>query len=214
MDYQKEVARALLKIGAVGFKPKEPVAFKSGIVSPVYVDNRRFPFHPKEWQIVIEGFKNLIERDGIVVDVIAGVEAAGIPHSAALGFLTKIPSLFVRKEAKDHGLKKRVEGGDISGKKVLLIEDLVSTGSSSLSVIEAMRNEGGVVEDLIIIVTYGFKEAAEAFTKSGVKVHALTSFSVILEEALAMEKFTANEKIVIEDWFNDPHGWAARHGFK
>lgn len=212
MDYQKEVAKALLEIGAVGFKPKEPVTFKSGIVSPVYVDNRRFPFHPQEWKIVIEGFKDLIEKDNIFCDVIAGVEAAGIPHSAALGFFTQKPSVFVRKEAKDHGLKKRVEGGDITGKKVLLIEDLVSTGGSSLSVIDAMRAEGGEVNDLMVIVTYGFKESTEAFKRAKIKLHALTSFPLILEQALAMDKFSPDEKIIIEDWFNDPHGWGKRHG--
>lgn len=214
MDYEKEVAQALLKIGAVGFKPKEPVTFKSGIKSPVYVDNRRFPFHPEEWRIVIEGFKELIEKNSIACDVIAGVEAAGIPHSSALGFFMQKPSVFVRKEAKNHGLKKRVEGGDITGKKVLLIEDLVSTGGSSLSVIEAMRAEGGIVNDLMVIVTYGFKESADAFEKSGIKLHALTSFPVILEEALALEKFNSDEKLIIEDWFKGPHGWGKRYNFE
>ena len=214
MDYEEEAAKALLNIGAVGFKPNEPVTFKSGIISPVYVDNRRFPFHPQEWRIVIEGFKSLIDKDNIDCDAIAGVEAAGIPHSAALGFFIQKPSVFVRKEAKDHGLKKRVEGGDITGKKVLLIEDLVSTGGSSLSVIEAMRAEGGVVDDLMVIVTYGFKESAEAFEKAKIKLHALTSFPVILEQALLMDKFSADEKIIIEDWFNDPHGWAGKYGHK
>lgn len=213
MDFQREVAKALLNIGAVGFKPKEPITFKSGIVSPVYCDNRKFPFHPEEWKKVIAGFKDLMDRDKVEADVIAGVEAAGIPHSAALGFFTNKSSVFVRKEAKDHGLKKRVEGGDVSGKKVVLVEDLVSTGASSLSVIQALRNEGAVVDDLIVIVTYGFKESAEAFEKANVKLHALTSFSVILEEALQMNKFTQDEKIIIEDWFNDPHGWAGRQGF-
>ena len=214
MDYQKEVAQALLKIGAVGFKPSTPVTFKSGIVSPVYVDNRRFPFHPEEWKIVIEGFKDLIEKENISCDIIAGVEAAGIPHSAALGFFLQKPSVFVRKEAKDHGLKKRVEGGDITDKKVLLIEDLVSTGSSSLSVIEAMRAEGGIVNDLMVIVTYGFRESTEAFEQAKIKLYALTSFPIILQQALEMNKFSADEKIIIEDWFNDPHGWAGRHGYK
>ena len=214
MDYKKEVAQALLSIGAVGFKPKEPITFKSGIVSPVYVDNRRFPFYPQEWKIVIEGFQKLMESDKIDCEVIAGVEAAGIPHSAALGFLTQKPSVFVRKQVKEHGLKKRVEGGDVTGKKVLLIEDLVSTGSSSLSVIEAIRAEGGKVDDLMIIVTYGFKESTEAFEQAGITVHALTDFGTILEEALLQKKFNLEEKAIIEDWFKDPHGWAARQGFK
>ena len=214
MNMQEEVAKALLNIGAVGFKPKEPITFKSGIVSPVYCDNRKFPFHPTEWKQVIGGFKHLIEQNKIEAEVIAGVEAAGIPHSAALGFFMSRPSVFVRKEAKDHGLKKRVEGGDVIGKKVVLVEDLVSTGSSSLSVINALRNEGAVVNDLIVIVTYGFKESVEAFEKANVKLHALTTFPIILEEAVAMSRITEEEKAIVSDWLLDPHGWAGRQGLK
>jgi orotate phosphoribosyltransferase len=213
MDVEKEVAKALLKIDAVGFKPKDPVTFKSGIKSPVYVDNRRFPFWPEQWHKVIAGFKSLVERDSIEFDVIAGVEAAGIPHSAALGFYLNKPSIFVRKEAKDHGLKKRVEGGNVTGKKVLLIEDLVSTGVSSLSVIEALRNEGAVVTDELIIITYGMKESQVAFNDVKVKLHALTNFPVVLGAALKMKKLSADEKSLVEDWLSDPRGWAARKGF-
>ena len=210
---EKEVARALINIGAVGFSPNSPVTFKSGIKSPVYVDNRKFPFYPEEWKKVIAGFKDLAEKNKINFDVIAGVEAAGIPHSAALGFYLEKPSIFVRKEAKDHGTKKRIEGGDIKNKKVVLIEDLVSTGISSLSVVEALRNEGAVVQDVMVIVTYGFKESEDAFDKSNVRISALTSFPVILEEAFAMGKFNKEERQVIEDWFYDHQGWAERHGF-
>src|SRR3989338_1019507 len=214
MDFQTEVAKALLKIGAVGFNTKAPVTFKSGIKSPVYVDNRRFPFWPEEWKKIIEGFKHLVDHDKINFDVIAGVEAAGIPHSAALGFYLQKPSVFVRKEAKDHGLKKRVEGGDITGKKVILVEDLVSTGGSSLSVIEAMRSEGGVVEDCLIIVTYGFAESAQAFNDASVKLHALTSFAVILEEAVVGGKINEEDKNLVEDWFLSPHEWGKKHGYE
>jgi orotate phosphoribosyltransferase len=213
MDFQREVAQALLKIGAVGFKTKEPITFKSGIISPVYVDNRRFPFWPEEWKKIIEGFKVLIEQDKIEFDVLAGVEAAGIPHSAALGFLLQKPSVFVRKQAKEHGLKKRVEGGDITGKKVMLVEDLVSTGGSSLSVVEAMRDEGGIVDHCIIIVTYGFKESEEAFKNANVTLHALTTFPIILEEAISLGKLSSEEKVLVEDWLSDPHGWAERNNF-
>ncbi|MEK7618448.1 MAG: orotate phosphoribosyltransferase [Patescibacteria group bacterium] len=213
VNYQKEIARALLNIGAVDFKPKEPITFKSGIISPVYCDNRKFPFYPFEWKKVIDGFKNLIEKDNINFDCLAGAELAGIPHSSALGFALSKPSVMVRKQPKDHGTGKRVEGGDINGKKVLMLEDLVSTGSTSISMIETLRKEGGQVSDCLIIVTYGFTESVEAFEKAGVKLHALTSFFVILEEALVMNKCTAEEKFVIEDWFNDPHGWGKKQGF-
>lgn len=201
----------MLTIGAVGFSPKQPVTFKSGIISPVYVDNRCFPYYPQEWKKIIEGFKNLINQKNISFDVLAGVEAAGIPHSAALGFFLGQPSVFVRKQPKEHGLKKRVEGGNISGKKVLLVEDLVSTGLSSLSVVDALRNEGGVVEDCLIIVTYGMKEAVEGFAKAKVNLHALTSFPIILQEAVSMNKINEDEKKIVEDWLADPHGWAKKY---
>lgn len=214
MDFQHEVAKALLKIDAVGFKTKEPVTFKSGIKSPVYVDNRRFPFWPQEWRKIIEGFASLIDQDKIEFDIIAGVEAAGIPHSSALGFFMEKPSVFVRKQPKGHGLKKRVEGGDIAGKRVILVEDLVSTGSSSLSVVEAMREEGGIVDHCIIIVTYGFKESEEAFKNANVILHALTSFPIILEEAISLGKLNEEEKVLVEDWLQEPHGWAKRNNLE
>jgi len=213
MNFQKEVARALLNIGAVGFKPKEPITFKSGIISPAYVDNRKFPFYPAEWKKIIQGFSVLIKNNNIETDVIAGVEAAGIPHSSALGFFMGKPSVFVRKQAKEHGLKKRVEGGDVKGKKVLLVEDLVSTGSSSLSVVQALRDEGAVVNDCVIIITYNFKESVEAFNNAKVKLHALTNFPVVLEEAVLMGKIVLEEKKIVEDWLKDPHGWAGRQGY-
>ncbi|MBY0376764.1 orotate phosphoribosyltransferase [Patescibacteria group bacterium] len=200
MTTQEKVAQALIKIGAVGFAPDNPVTFKSGIISPVYVDNRKFPFYPSEWHTVIEGFANLIKEDGIDVDIIAGVEAAGIPHSSGLGFFTKIPSVFVRKAVKDHGTKKLVEGGDVSGKRVLLVEDLVSTGISSLTAVEGLRAEGAIVEDCLVIVSYNFTEAKEAFKNANVRLHTLTSFPVILEEAKKQGLLQGEDLKIVEDW--------------
>lgn len=214
MSYQQQVAQALLQIGAVGFKPRQPLTFKSGIISPVYVDNRRFPFHPEAWQVVIDGFQALIADQQLDFDVIAGIETAGIPHSAALGFAMQRPSVFVRKKVKDHGTKSRVEGGAVAGKKVVLLEDLVTTGGSSLAGVEALRVDGAVVEDCLIIVDYGFKEAQQAFAKAQVALHALTSFPVILAEAAARNLLNAEDKKLVEDWFSDPWGWGKRHGFE
>lgn len=208
----KKIARSLLEIGAVGFKPTEPITFKSGIISPVYVDNRRFPFYPSAWQQVISGFQELIVRDKLAFEVIAGIETAGIPHSAALGYAMNKPSVFVRKKIKDHGTKSRVEGGSVAGKKVILLEDLVTTGMSSLAGVEALRQDGAQVDDCLIIVGYGFKEADEAFNKAKVKLHPLTNFEVILEEALEMGLFDQAQKAILEDWFQDPWGWGKRHG--
>jgi orotate phosphoribosyltransferase len=213
-DSRREIAEALIVIGGVGFKPAAPITFKSGIQSPVYCDNRRFPFHPAEWVKVIRGFEGLIANAPIAVDVVGGVEAAGIPHSSALGFAMQKPSVFIRKEAKGHGTKKRVEGGDVSGLRVVLVEDLVTTGMSSLAAIEALREEGAIVEDCLAIISYGFLEAVEAFAKAGVRLHATTDFEIVLSVASERGVIDAAGATVVRDWLREPHGWAARQGFK
>ena len=200
---EQKVAHALLKIGAVGFVPDNPITFKSGIVSPVYIDNRKLPLYPNEWKIVITAFSKIIKEEKIKLDVLAGVEAAGIPHSAALGFFTKKPSVFVRKQAKDHGTKRMVEGGSVLNKNVLLIEDLVTTGGSSLSAVENLRKEGAKVKHCLVIVSYNFPQAVDAFSKAKVKLHTITSFPVILEEAKKLGIIKGDNLKKVENWFSE-----------
>src|SRR5262245_26696238 len=175
MDTPTQIARILLEIGAVGFSPQQPVVFKSGLLSPVYVDNRRLPYWPAQWKVVLDGFQTLIRDTALPFDVIAGIETAGIPHSAALGYALEQPSVFVRKQAKDHGTRSRVEGGPVREKRVLLVEDLVTTGGSSLLGVEALRQDGAQVTDCLAIVSYGFRQATEAFQAADVRLHTLTS---------------------------------------
>jgi orotate phosphoribosyltransferase len=208
----REIAEALLAINGVGFRPDAPITFKSGIKSPVYCDNRRFPFWPEAWAKVIAGFERLIADDAIAVDVVGGVEAAGIPHSAALGFAMKVPSVFIRKEAKEHGTKKKVEGGDVAGKRVVLVEDLVTTGMSSLAAVQALRGEGAVVSDCLAIISYGFPEAVEMFAKAGVTLHTTTDFSTVLAVAEEQGKIDGAAAAIVSDWLRDPRGWATRRG--
>ena len=217
MSYEersREIADALIAIGGVGFRPAAPITFKSGIKSPVYCDNRRFPFWPDEWAKVIHGFEELIAEREIAVDVVGGVEAAGIPHSAALGFAMRLPSIFIRKELKEHGTKKRVEGGDVTGKRVVLVEDLVTTGGSSFAAIEALRAEGAVVSDCLAIISYDFPDAVEAFEKASVRLHATTTFGAVLESAAASGVIDASAADVVRDWLKEPRSWAKRHGFE
>ncbi|MBN1287612.1 MAG: orotate phosphoribosyltransferase [Anaerolineae bacterium] len=204
---ETKIARTLLEIGAVVFTPYEPITFKSGIKSPVYVDNRRLPFRPAQWQTVIEGFTHVIEREALEFDVIAGIATAGIPHSAALGYVLQKPSVFVRKEAKAHGTRSQIEGGDVSGKRVLLVEDLATTGGSSLAGVEALRDAGARVSDCLCIVTYGFPEAAAAFERAHVRLHALAPFRALVYEAAMMGYFDVEAIEVIEAWARDPHHW-------
>jgi orotate phosphoribosyltransferase len=211
-DLRARIALALLEIDAVGFEPDEPIRFKSGILSPVYVDNRRLAYYPAAWHPVIEGFKAVIEHQFISYDVIAGVAVGGVPHSSALAYLLNSPSVFIRKEAKMYGTRKLVEGGDVNGRRVLLIEDLVTTGGSSLKAVNALREEGAVVMDVLAIVSYGFQEAVQSFAQANVRLHTLTDFSTIVHRAAQMGKLKPNEQAVIADWLNDPYGWTKRRG--
>lgn len=206
---EQDVAQALLAIRAVGFTPDKPITFRSGLLSPVYVDNRRLIYWPQQWRVVIEGFRQVVEQTPLAFDVIAGIETAGIPHSAALAYALEMPSVFVRKQTKEHGTRSRIEGGDVTGRRVLLVEDLVTTGGSSLAGVEALREAGATVEHCLCITTYGFPEAGRAFDRAGVRLHPLAPFSAIVLEASRRGLFGAEELTILEAWMRDPHGWAA-----
>jgi len=201
------VAWTLVEVGAVGFSVQKPITFKSGILSPVYVDNRILPFHPASWHVVIDGFKNLVEQKPINFDVIAGVAVGGVPHSAALAYELRVPSVFVRQESKDHGRGKRVEGGDVNKKRVLLVEDMVTTGASSLDAVWALRAEGAIVEDVCAIISYEFPEAKAAFQSADVRLHTLTTFDAILLAADIMGKLTPADINAVQTWMRNPRGW-------
>lgn len=208
-----QIAKALISIGAVGFKPENPVTFKSGLISPIYIDNRKFPFHPQEWTTIITAFADLQSKLS-TAEVIAGIESAGIPHSAALGFFLKMPSVFTRKAVKDHGTKQMVEGGSVVNKQVLLIEDHVTTGLSSLLGVAALRNEGALVKHCLAITSYDFAEAKQAFKQAKVKLHTLTDFQTILQQAFKLGILNKNQVQIISSWFSDPWNWAKKHGFE
>lgn len=203
----KDVAKALLDIGGVGFVPDNPITFKSGILSPMYMDNRMFPSYPKEWRVVLDGFMDTIKEQNIEFEMIAGIETAGIPHSSALGALLGMPSVFVRKAAKDHGTKKMVEGGEVKGKKVFLIEDLVTTGGSSLHGVSELRKAGAVVTDCLVIVGYELQEAIDAFEKENVRLTQLTDVNTILGVAEEMGKITDTNKKIVSEWLQNPREW-------
>jgi len=207
MTTSRLIAKSLLDIKAVGFSPQKPITFKSGIISPVYVDNRRLPFYPSIWSIVLRGFVKLIKTKKLNFHIVAGIESAGIPHSSALGFVLKKPSVFTRKEKKGHGTKKMVEGGDVKNKRVLLIEDHITTGGSSLLGVKSLRSQGAIVTDCLAITSYNFPEAGKKFSQSRVKLHTLTSFNEILKEAVSRKLIDSKIQTSIKNWMGDPYGW-------
>jgi orotate phosphoribosyltransferase len=201
------VAGALLDAGSVTLRPEEPVVFKSGLRSPVYVDNRRLIFAPGPWRVVVDAFATELPPDDLVI---AGVESAGIPHSSALAFSTARPSVFVRKAAKEHGLARRIEGGDVRGRRVILVEDMVTTGGSSLSAVSALRAAGAEVRDCLAIITYGFAEGLQAFTDAAVTLATLTNFETVVAEALARGVIDERAAVLVRAWLADPHAWDDR----
>ena len=205
----REIAGALIAIDGVGFRLSEPITFKSGIKSPVYCDNRRFPFWPEQWRKVIHGFEQILSEADVPVEIVGGVEAAGIPHSAALGFAMQLPSVFIRKEPKEHGTKRRVEGGDVAGRRVVLVEDLITTGGSSMAAIQALRAEGAAVTDCLAIISYGFAEAVELFEQNGVRLHTTTTFDEVLIVALEGNLIDADGASAVRNWLKDPYAWTA-----
>lgn len=205
-DIAKSVARALVEIGAVGFRPKDPITFVSGIISPIYIDNRTLPYHPKEWRVILDGFVETAKGMG-EIDVVAGIESAGIPHSATLGYLLNKPSVFVRKKAKDHGTKKMVEGGNVAGKKVLLVEDLVTLGGSSLKGVDELRNAQAIVENVLVIVSFGLAEKEQSFEKNNVFLHKLTTVPIILDMAVEMGRLSEEDRKVVDEWYKAPWEW-------
>lgn len=205
-DLAKNVAKALVEIGAVGFVPDKPITFVSGIISPIYIENRRLPFYPDQWKVVLDAFAQHIEAMDDV-EIIAGVEAAGIPHSATIGYLTGKPSVFVRKVAKDHGTKKMVEGGDVAGRNVLLIEDLVTLGGSSLKAISELRKAKAVVTKALVIVSYDFAESKQAFVDNHVELVALTTVKDILDMAVLMGRLSETDRRIVDVWHQSPWEW-------
>src|SRR3989338_853673 len=166
MSTEEEVAELLLKAQAVILRPQKPFKFASGILSPIYCDNRLLLSKPQERKQIRDFYVRKIKKDGIKADVIAGIATASIPWAALVAEKLKKPMIYIRKEAKDHGRENLIEGGLTPGQSVLVIEDLVSTGGTSLSSVASARKEGAVVENCLAIFTYEMEIANPFFAIS------------------------------------------------
>ena len=206
---ENALAIALLESQAFHHTPKSPVTFRSGIHSPVYIDNRRLIHNPAQWHRIIDGMRARIDASGLRFDVIAGIAVGGIPHSSALAWSLSVPSVFVRKEAKDHGLQGRIDGGSVEGRHVLLVEDMITTGGSSLSGVAALRAAGATVTDCLSITSYDLEEAQRAFDKQDVRLWPLVSFRALLSAAVAVGMLDDAARGQIEAWNRNPREWRA-----
>lgn len=208
MTADRSAADALLEAEVLIFCPDRPITFASGMRSPVYMDIRRLIGVPSAWRTVIEG---LGERIGALdggVEVVAGVAAGGIPHSAAVAYEAGLPSCFVRKEAKGHGRGRAVEGADVRGRRVVLVEDVVTTGGSSLEAAGALREAGGEVTMCLSVAGYGFDETFTAFGEAGVELSLLVPFMDLLTAASRREEASLRALEEARRWWRDPHRWS------
>lgn len=202
----------LLSFNAVSFMTEDPLRLRSGLVTPIYIDNRRLITHPDAWHDVIETMASLIEKWGLEYDIIAGVEAGGLTHSAALAYRLFRPTIYVRRAAKTYGDLDRIEGGSVAGKRVLIIEDHISTGLSCLDAIKTLREQGAEVTDCVSITSFDIDETATLFADAGVKIHSMIAFNKIVEKAVAMGHIDEEQKKIIQEWLKTPWTWAARRG--
>lgn len=206
------LAGHLIKKGAVAFMTDRPMRLKSGLVTPIYVDNRSLTGHPDAWRDIIETTCSRISQLGLKFDIIAGVEGAGVSHAAALAYRLGKPSIFVRQQAKTYGDRSRVEGPSVKGKRILIIEDHISTGLSLLSAVEGLKAEGAIVEDCLAITSFGIDETSKLFQKEAVHCHELIDFTLVLDKAVELGQIDAAQREVLVDWLANPWTWAARHG--
>lgn len=214
MPCEEEIAELLLKIGAVSIRPNRPFRYASGILSPIYTDNRILMSYPEERRKVILAMATLINEKSIEADIIAGTATAGIPHAAWLADMLNKPMVYVRSEKKSHGKENVIEGIVRQGQTAITVEDLISTGGSALGTIMALRKAGCNASDCIAIFTYEMKKAEENFKKQDVRLHALTRFSVLLSVAADKGYISAEERQIAIEWKKDPESWGRRFGFE
>ena len=193
-ELNRQIAKDLLKIKAVFFRPEEPFTWASEIKSPVYCDNRLTLTAPEVRTDVEQGLAQLIAEEYPAAEVLMGTSTAGIAHAAITAHLMNLPMGYVRSGAKDHGRQNQIEGRLEKGQKVVVVEDLISTGGSVLEVVEVLRQAGAEVLGVASIFTYGMQKGIERLAAAGVKNVSLTNFDVIAEEA-AKEGYIRPEDI-------------------
>jgi orotate phosphoribosyltransferase len=207
MTNEKAVAEKLLQTQAIKLSVDKPFTWASGWYSPIYCDNRKVLSYPHIREFIKSEMSNLIFESFPAAEWLAGVATAGIPWGAMVADQLKLPFIYVRSKPKEHGMGNQIEGAFEPGKKVVVIEDLISTGKSSLQVVEVLRQAGLDIAGLVSIFNYGFDAGREVFEKAGVVTRSLTDYPTII--GLAAEKGLVNpeQQAVLLKWREDPAAW-------
>lgn len=214
MNTQKQIAKILLDIKAVSLNPQKPFRYTSGILSPVYTDCRLLISYPAQRKEVIQMYVSAIEKQNINVDIVAGTATAGIAHAAWIADVMNLPMVYVRGSAKSHGKGNQIEGLVAKGQHAIVIEDLISTGGSSVESAKALRNAKAQVSHIFSIITYGMQKAEETFAHNALILISLTNFETVVQVAVDNGYIKENDKEVILGWIQDPAGWGKKMGFE
>jgi orotate phosphoribosyltransferase len=211
MIYHEEVAlkvaEFLLQIKAVVLRPNEPFTWASGIKSPIYCDNRKTLSYPNVRNYIRQQICTVAEDKLEKCDFVAGVATGGIPHGALVAQELGLPFVYVRSAPKGHGLENLVEGEVIPGKKVLVIEDLVSTGKSSLQAVKALRESGLTVNSMISIFDYGFDNTQKVFEEAKCQLISLSNYDAIIKKAQEINYIKENQIETLKEWRKAPEKW-------
>ncbi len=207
MKSELAVAEKLLQINAVKLNSQNPFTWASGWKSPIYCDNRKILSYPDTRDFIKSEMSALIFETFEHAESIAGVATAGVPHGAMVADLLKLPFIYVRSKPKEHGMGNQIEGVLTAGQKVVVIEDLISTGKSSMEAIEAIRNAGGEVLGLVSVFTYEFDVAKQLFEKENVPTFSLSNYSSLIEIALQKNLIAESEMALLHAWRENPSVW-------
>lgn len=206
MDYKSAIAKKLLQINAINLNYEEPFTWASGIKSPIYCDNRKSLSDIDARNLICSGFVERSSEFG-PCDVIAGVATGGVAHGMLVADRLDLPFIYVRTSAKGHGLKNAVEGKLIPGQRVLVIEDLISTGGSSYQAIEALLEAGAEIAGMMAIFTYGFEESKRLFEDKNIKVSILTDYDTLIRSARELSLIREDQVNGLMEWKNNPKAW-------
>jgi orotate phosphoribosyltransferase len=203
----KKTAELLLQIHAIKLQPNQPFTWASGWKSPIYCDNRIVLSYPPIRNYIRETMAKHIEQHYGKPDVIAGVATGAIGIGILVAEYLGLPFVYVRPEAKGHGRQNQIEGHLEKGQNVVVVEDLISTGNSSLNAVKALEEAGVNVKGMIAIFSYGFEVAINNFKEADVTLHTLSNYECLLEQALDTKYITTNEQEILADWNANPSGW-------
>lgn len=206
-DIQLEVTKRLVQINTIKIQPSNPFTWASGWKAPIYCDNRKLLSYPETRTFVRDQFVKIIKEKYPDVEVIAGVATGAIAHGILVAQELGLPFIYVRSTPKDHGLENLIEGDLKVGQQVVVIEDLVSTGVSSLKTVEAINRFGGKVMGMVAIFTYNFPVAKENFAKAGIELTTLSRYQVLLEVALKTGDIKPSQVESLNQWREDPANW-------